>query len=84
MFAYETYSMAFEKPLDDPRVTGKGDSSVRLLASRGNYSRIMCRIGHGNVLPGQPLQPVGHSLQIFTDASGEGWGAHLDNYTPMA
>ena len=30
------------------------------------------------MLPGQPLHPLKHALQIFTDASKEGWGAHLD------
>ena len=34
-----------------------------------------------NVLQGQPLQPVKHALQIFTDASKEGWGAHLNEFT---
>ena len=33
------------------------------------------------VLSGQPLHPLNHSLQIFTDASQEGWGAHLDSHT---
>ena len=31
-----------------------------------------------NVLSGQPLHPMDHSVQIFTDASKEGWGAHLE------
>ena len=31
-----------------------------------------------NVLTGQPLHPAKHALQIFTDASKEGWGAHLN------
>ena len=35
----------------------------------------------GNVLLGQPLHPLKHALQIFTDASKEGWGAHLDEHT---
>ena len=30
-----------------------------------------------NVLQGQPLHPLQHALQIFTDVSKEGWGAHL-------
>ena len=30
-----------------------------------------------NVLPGQPLHSLKHALQTFTDASKEGWGAHL-------
>ena len=28
------------------------------------------------VLKGQPLHPLQHTLQLFTDASNEGWGAH--------
>ena len=31
-----------------------------------------------NVLQGQPLYPLKHALQIFTDASKEGWDAHLN------
>ena len=31
-----------------------------------------------NVLLGQPLHPLKHALQILTDASKEGWGAHLE------
>ena len=34
-----------------------------------------------NVLPGQPLHPLKHALQIFTDASKEEWGAHLNEHT---
>ena len=34
-----------------------------------------------NVLSGQPLHPVRHALQLFTDASKEGWGAHLNDRT---
>ena len=34
-----------------------------------------------NVLQGQPLHPIKHALQIFTDASKEGWGTHLDKHT---
>ena len=34
-----------------------------------------------NVLLGQPLHPLKHALQIFTDASNEGWGAPLDDHT---
>ena len=34
-----------------------------------------------NVLQGQPLHPLNHALQIFTDASKEGWGAYLDEHT---
>ena len=34
-----------------------------------------------NVITGQPLHPIKHARQIFTDASIEGWGAHLDEHT---
>ena len=34
-----------------------------------------------NVLTGQPLHPLKHALQLFTDASKEGWGAHLNERT---
>ena len=34
-----------------------------------------------NVLRGQPLHPLQHAVQLFTDASNEGWGAHLGDFT---
>ena len=34
-----------------------------------------------NVLEGQSLHPLQHALQLFTEASNEGWGAHLGDYT---
>ena len=37
-----------------------------------------------NVLSGQPLHPLKHALQIFTDTSKEGWGAHLNERTARA
>ena len=33
------------------------------------------------MLLGQPLHLLKHALQIFTDASKKGWGAHLDEHT---
>ena len=33
-----------------------------------------------NVLSGQPLHPLEHSVQIFTDTSKEGWGAHIEGH----
>ena len=38
-------------------------------------------LDEGNVLKGQPLHPLSHALQLFTDASNEGWGAHLGDST---
>ena len=34
-----------------------------------------------NVLKGQPLHPLQHDVQLFTDASNKGWGAHLGDFT---
>ena len=34
-----------------------------------------------NVLLGQPLHPLQHALQLFTNASRECWGAHLGDHT---
>ena len=33
------------------------------------------------MLKGQPLHPLKHALQIFTDTSKEGWGTHLNEHT---
>ena len=33
------------------------------------------------MLQDQPLHLLNHALQIFTDASKEGWGAHLNEHT---
>ena len=38
-------------------------------------------LDENNVLGGQPLHPLQHALQLFTDASNEGWGAHLGDPT---
>ena len=34
-----------------------------------------------NVLQSQPLYPLSHALQIFTNTAREGWGAHLGGLT---
>ena len=31
-----------------------------------------------NMMKGSDLHPKDHSIQLFTDASNEGWGAYLD------
>ena len=38
-------------------------------------------LNESNVLWGQPLHPLQHALQIFTDTSNKGWGAHLRDST---
>ena len=37
-------------------------------------------LDESNILGGQPLHSLQHALQLFTDASNEGWGAHLGDY----
>ena len=48
---------------------------------RSLHPHLQLWLEEDNVLQGQPLHPVKHALQIFTDASKEGWGAHLNEFT---
>ena len=48
---------------------------------RSLYPHLQWGLQEDNVLTGQPLHPIKHALQIFTDASKEGWGAHLNKFT---
>ena len=74
--SYATHSVAPQGTLEASRVTGKGDPSPRdssltpSVADQGN-----------KCLTGQPLHLLCHALQVFTDASSEGWGAHLGDFT---
>ena len=45
------------------------------------YPHLDWWLEESNELKGQPLHPLQHALQIFTDASNEGWGAHLGGST---
>ena len=45
---------------------------------RSLHPHVQWWLEESNVLQGQPLHPLQHALQIFTDASKEGWGAHLN------
>ena len=71
--AYETHTVALEKQLESTRITRKGDT-------RSQVAPPPLKV-ESNVLPGQPLHPLKHALQIFTDASKEGWGPHLNEHT---
>ena len=48
------------------------------------HPHLQCRLKEDIALTGQPLHPIKHALQIFTDASIEGWGAHLDEHLARA
>ena len=49
--------------------------------SRSLHPHLLWWLIEENFLPGQHLHPLHHTVQIFTDASNEGWGAHLGDYT---
>ena len=48
---------------------------------RSLHPHLVWWLDERSVLQGQPLHPIKHALQIFTDASKEGWGAHLGEHT---
>ena len=48
---------------------------------RSLHPHLRWSLEEDNVLTGQPLHPIKHALRIFTDASKEGWGAHLNERT---
>ena len=62
------------------KTTG-GSESLEFLVPRSLHPHLRWWLEEDNVLPGQPLHPLKHALQIFTDASKEGWGAHLNEHT---
>ena len=49
--------------------------------SRSLHPQLQWWLQEDNVLTGQPLHPIKHAVQIFTDASKEWWGAHLNKRT---
>ena len=53
----------------------------RIPLPRSLHPHLQWWLKEDNVLTGQPLHPMQHALQIFTDASKEGWGAHLNEFT---
>ena len=72
---HETHSVAPEEPLAHPGVVREDHPNSQVSSSSLWWFR------EENVLPCQSLHPLRHAIQIFTDASNEGWGAHLADYT---
>ena len=60
------------------RVPESLEKSIPLL--RSLHPHLRWWLVEGNVLTGQALHPEKHALQVFTDASKEGWGAHLNKH----
>ena len=52
----------------------------RIPLPRSLHLHLQWWLEEDNVLTGQPLHPIQHALQIFTDASKEGWAAHLNEF----
>ena len=52
----------------------------RIPLPRSLHPHLQWWLKEDNVLTGQLLHPMQHALQIFTDASKEGWGAHLNEF----
>ena len=52
-----------------------------ILVPRSLHPHLLWWTKETNVFIGQPLHPLSHAIQIFTDASKEGWGAHLGDFT---
>ena len=72
----ETHTVASQKQLESIVITRKGHSNSQVIAPHLQWWLV-----EANVLTGQPLYPIKHALQIFTDTSKEGWGAHLNEHT---
>ena len=74
--AHETHTVASQKQLESTRVTRNVIPIPRSL-----HPHLQWWLKEDNVLTGQPLHPIKHALQIFTDASKKGWGTHLNEHT---
>ena len=74
---YETHTVALDEQLEGTRITRKGDTRSQVapppfkVVAGGKQCAFRSTI----------TPPLKHALQIFTDASKEGWGAHLNERT---
>ena len=74
--SYETHTVASPKQLEGTRVTRKGVSNTKVLAPTPTVVA-----ARGQCPYRLTITPNKHALQIFTDTSAEGWGAHLNERT---
>ena len=62
-------------------ITKNDDVEIKELSHTADLHVHVALLKVSSVLWGQPLHPLGHALQLFTDASNEGWSAHLGDST---
>ena len=65
---YKAHTVAPQKQLEGPRISGKGDPCPQVAPPHLRWW-----LEKHNVLQGQPLHPLKHALQIFTEVLKEGW-----------
>ena len=73
MTPHETLPVSPQGALEISSVTGQPPSLDRSHLCTPRLVAESC-----NVMKGSDLHPKDHSIQLFTDASNEGWGAHLE------
>ena len=71
--SYEALSVSPQGALEISSVIGQPPS-----LERNHFSAPRVVANPTNVMKGSDLHPKDHSIQLFTDASNEGWGAHLE------
>ena len=74
--SYEIHTVALEEQLEGTRITRKGDNCSQVPPPPPKVVA-----GGKQRSPRSTITPLRHALQIFTDASKEGWGAHLNERT---
>ena len=72
--AYEAHTVAPQKQLEGTRITGENYPITQITTPS-------LKVVAGGRQCATRLHPLKHALQIFTDASKEGWGAHLNERT---
>ena len=67
--------------LGHSREVASPPAKVAVCQEQGQLHSQTVYVPHRHVFRGQPFHPLGHALQMFIDASNEGWGAHLGDST---
>ena len=71
--SHEALSVSSQEALEISSVAGQPSSLHRNHSAHLDWWQ-----NPSNVMRGADLLPKDHSIQLFTDASNEGWGAHLE------